>query len=100
MKHLKVFYVIVAVLLFAATAFAAGAKAGKSACIDCHRKVTPGVVQQFLEGKCLREGVDCSSCHGSDHKKMDDMKASKDAHPRNLRQAAIRSRSTVSGRKT
>jgi hydroxylamine dehydrogenase len=77
MKHRNFFYVAVAVLLFAGTAFAAGAKAGESACVDCHKKVTPGVVQQYLEGKMSKKGVDCSSCHGSDHMKMDDAKLAK-----------------------
>jgi cytochrome c553 len=56
-------------LLFTAAAFAA---APKSDCIECHKKVTPGVVQQHLEGKMGKKGVDCSACHGSEHKKMDD----------------------------
>jgi hypothetical protein len=56
-------------LLFTAAAFAA---APKSDCIECHKKVTPGVVQQHLEGKMGKKGVDCSACHGSEHRKMDD----------------------------
>jgi len=43
-----------------------GKAAPKSACIDCHRKVTPGVVRQFLAGRMARE-MDCSGCHGSEH---------------------------------
>ena len=44
---------------------AGGAKAApKSACIDCHRKVTPGVVRQFLAGRMAKE-MDCSGCHGA-----------------------------------
>lgn len=77
MKHLRAIFVLVAVVFFAGTAFAGAEKAGKSACVDCHKKVTPGVVQQFLEGKMSKKGVDCSSCHGSDHKKADDVKLAK-----------------------
>jgi hypothetical protein len=45
----------------------ASAKAPKeSKCIDCHSKVSPGVVKQFLSGKMAKE-MDCSGCHGSDH---------------------------------
>jgi hydroxylamine dehydrogenase len=61
-------------LLFTAAAFGA---APKSDCIECHTKVTPGVVQQHLEGKMGKKGVDCSACHGSEHKKMDDAKLAK-----------------------
>jgi len=49
----------------------------KSICIDCHLKVTPGIVSQFFEGKMSQAGMDCSSCHGSDHKKMDDSNLAK-----------------------
>lgn len=45
----------------------------QSECIDCHKKVTPGIVEQFLSGKMGQsEDVDCSSCHGDKHKGMDD----------------------------
>ncbi len=40
--------------------------APKSACIECHQKVTPGVVRQFLAGRMAKE-MDCSGCHGSEH---------------------------------
>ncbi len=46
------------------------AEAGaKSACISCHEKETPGIVKQFLSGKMGQAGLDCSTCHGSEHKK-------------------------------
>jgi len=40
-----------------------------SVCIDCHKNVTPGIVSQFLAGKMGQAGLDCSTCHGSAHKK-------------------------------
>lgn len=48
------------------------AQAAKSACVTCHTKVTPGVVTQHMEGRHSVTGVDCASCHGSDHKSMTD----------------------------
>jgi len=67
------FAVAFAVLaLLAGSSLAEAAKAArpktapKSACIDCHRKVTPGVVRQFLAGRMAKE-MDCSGCHGSEH---------------------------------
>lgn len=72
MKYLRFLFVFVVALFFASTALAA-----KSECIGCHKKVTPGVVSQHLEGKMSKKGVDCSTCHGSDHKKMDDAKLAK-----------------------
>ncbi|MBI4690521.1 MAG: cytochrome C [Nitrospirae bacterium] len=74
MKFLRFVSVMGLVLLFGSMAFAAPAK---SACIDCHKKVTPGIVQQHLEGKMSKKGVDCSSCHGSEHKKSDDSRLAK-----------------------
>jgi hydroxylamine dehydrogenase len=73
MKYLKVLLLFVSVFGMTNVSFAAS----KSACIDCHKKVTPGVVAQYFEGKMSRKGVDCSSCHGSAHKKMDDAKLAK-----------------------
>jgi cytochrome c553 len=74
MKHLRIVLAFVFVLSMSSLSFAA---APKSVCIDCHKKVTPGVVKQHIEGKMSKKGVDCSSCHGSDHKKMDDAKLAK-----------------------
>jgi hypothetical protein len=41
-------------------------------CVNCHKDVTPGIVQQHLDGKMGQKGIDCSSCHGSEHKLADD----------------------------
>ncbi|MDI6802204.1 MAG: multiheme c-type cytochrome [Thermodesulfovibrionales bacterium] len=70
MKILKLMLLAIIIIALPVAVFA------KSECIDCHKKVTPGIVQQHLEGKMSKKGVDCATCHGSDHKKMDDaMKA-------------------------
>jgi cytochrome c553 len=34
-------------------------------------------VEQHLEGRMAKAGVDCSACHGSEHKKMDDASLAK-----------------------
>jgi len=59
-------------VLIASPAFAAK----KSACIECHEKVTPGIVTQFLSGK-MGKTLDCSTCHGSDHKSSEDVAKAK-----------------------
>ncbi len=46
-----------------------GASAQESSCINCHSKVTPGIVSQFLAGKMGKAGLDCSTCHGDKHVK-------------------------------
>ena len=73
MKHLRVALLFCIMLTYGAAASAAA----KSECIECHQKVTPGIVQQHLDGKMGKTGIDCSACHGSDHKKMDDAKLAK-----------------------
>ncbi len=46
-------------------------KIAKSPCVVCHKKVTPGIVKQFLAGK-MGKKFDCSVCHGSEHKSAKD----------------------------
>ncbi|HWI41400.1 MAG TPA: multiheme c-type cytochrome, partial [Verrucomicrobiae bacterium] len=61
---------LVAVALLFAALPAQAAK--KSECIACHEKVTPGAVKDFLAGK-MSKVMDCSGCHGSDHKSAADV---------------------------
>lgn len=70
----KIVFVILFVFSLSGLSFGA---VKKSSCVECHKKVTPGVVKQHMEGKMAKAGVDCSSCHGSEHKKMDDAKLAK-----------------------
>ncbi|MBI4823159.1 MAG: cytochrome C [Nitrospirae bacterium] len=69
MRYLKIFITIGFVLALLGIAQAGTAK---SVCIECHKKVTPGIVKQHLEGKMSKAGIDCSTCHGNEHSKMDD----------------------------
>ena len=75
MKHLRVLMVLAFVLALSGAGLvspSAGLAAEKkSICIDCHKKISPGVVSQFLEGK-MSKVMDCSGCHGKEHTKMDD----------------------------
>lgn len=71
MSYFRFIFVCGFILLFSTVATAAPKQ---SNCVECHKKVTPGVVQQHLEGKMGKKGIDCSACHGSAHTKMDDSK--------------------------
>ena len=42
-------------------------------CVNCHRKVTPGIVSDWQLSKHSKKQVDCSVCHGSDHKSAQDV---------------------------
>ena len=56
--------------------WAAGAKVGAAAgdaCIECHREVTPTLVQDFQQGRKFAIGLGCATCHGSEHTSADDV---------------------------
>ena len=44
-----------------------------SACVRCHAKVTPGIVNDWRLSKHAQMGIVCSACHGSDHKSAADV---------------------------
>lgn len=66
----------------------------KSICIECHKKVTPGIVEQHKGGKMFKAGVDCSDCHGMEHKSSKDFEKAKlptpstceNCHPEQVKQ--------------
>jgi hypothetical protein len=64
--------VLLCVALIGGVALSPAALAAESKCIDCHKEITPGIVEQHLAGKMSKAGVDCSTCHGSEHVKSDD----------------------------
>jgi hydroxylamine dehydrogenase len=59
----------------------------ESKCIECHKKVTPGIVEQHLDGKMSKKGVDCATCHGTDHKTAKDYAKAKMPTPKPARAA-------------
>ncbi len=45
----------------------------KEMCTFCHKRETPGIVEQFLSGKMGQsDKVGCSSCHGTGHMQAND----------------------------
>ncbi len=42
------------------------------ACVDCHKKVTPNIVSDWQLSKHSKSGIDCSVCHGDQHKSAED----------------------------
>ncbi len=49
-------------------------------CISCHEKVTPGIVKQWKESK-MSKHFSCDTCHGSEHKTMEDYEKAKIPKP-------------------
>jgi hypothetical protein len=46
-------------------------------CLPCHRKVTPGIVADWELSKHSKNKIDCSECHGSEHKSAQDVAKAK-----------------------
>lgn len=66
--YMKNFLLVFIIIFFSFTAWTKE----NSPCVECHKKVTPGIVEQHLKSKMFNAGVDCSDCHGSDHKSSND----------------------------
>ena len=41
-------------------------------CVECHSKVTPNVVTDWKQSKHHEMGIECDTCHGSDHRTASD----------------------------
>ncbi|MFQ6071041.1 MAG: multiheme c-type cytochrome, partial [Candidatus Aminicenantales bacterium] len=63
---------IIIILLVVAALFFFSSTLKASKCLDCHTKVTPGIVAQWKESKHAANDVDCSFCHG-EHKSAEDV---------------------------
>jgi hydroxylamine dehydrogenase len=61
-------------LLTALVVFAAAASIAAAAqeCVDCHQKITPGIVKEWRLSKHSQNEIACAACHGSGHSKMED----------------------------
>jgi len=44
-----------------------------TACIECHKKITPNIVSDWQLSKHSRNGVDCAVCHGEEHTSATDV---------------------------
>jgi len=46
-------------------------------CVDCHKKVTPGIVSDWQLSVHSKNKIDCSECHGNEHKSSKDVAKAK-----------------------
>jgi hydroxylamine dehydrogenase len=53
-------------IVFASSAFA-------ETCVECHKKVTPNIVSDWQLSKHSKNKIDCSECHGNQHKSAQDV---------------------------
>jgi hypothetical protein len=64
------FLIILLNLVLASTAFA-------QVCVDCHKKVTSNIVSDWQLSKHFQNKMDCSECHGDQHKSAQDVAKAK-----------------------
>jgi hypothetical protein len=53
-------------LIIVSTAFA-------QECVECHKKTTPDIVSDWQLSKHSQNKIDCSECHGDQHKSAQDV---------------------------
>jgi hydroxylamine dehydrogenase len=46
-------------------------------CVDCHKKITPNIVSDWLLSKHNKNKIECSECHGDQHKSAQDVTKAK-----------------------
>lgn len=63
---LRTVFAILGVALCASGAWA-------QVCVDCHKKVTPGIVSDWQLSKHSQNEVQCAICHGDRHRTADDV---------------------------
>ncbi|RUM90274.1 MAG: cytochrome C [Thermodesulfatator sp.] len=61
------------VLCFMFWGIASNVFAAENACIECHKKMTPGQVKDWSVSKHAENDVTCDVCHGDAHKSKDDV---------------------------
>jgi hydroxylamine dehydrogenase len=66
----RTFLTILFSIFMASTAFA-------QVCVECHKKVTPNIVTDWQLSKHSKNKIDCSECHGNQHKSPQDVAKAK-----------------------
>ena len=67
---LQTIFIILLSLVFASAVCA-------QVCVECHKKVTPGIVNDWLLSKHSKNKIVCSECHGDQHKSAKDVAKAK-----------------------
>ena len=55
-------------LVLGALFLLSGVSFAEEVCVKCHKKVTPGIVKDWMGSKHYENDVTCSTCHGDKHK--------------------------------
>jgi len=65
------FFFLTALLILAGFIFFAPSSA--QACVDCHKKITPGIFNDWQLSKHFQKKIGCPECHGDQHKTDQDV---------------------------
>jgi uncharacterized CHY-type Zn-finger protein len=66
----KVFKIFLPILLFS---FFLASASSAQVCVECHKKITPGIVNDWQLSKHSKNKISCSECHGDQHKSAQDV---------------------------
>jgi len=69
--------VILSAILFMLWSLLFVSAASAQVCVDCHKKVTPGIVTDWQLSKHSKMKITCSECHGDQHKTAKDIEKAK-----------------------
>ncbi len=61
-----------AIMIFVGSLFLTSSALAQQ-CLDCHKKITPNIVSDWQLSKHSPNEVDCSTCHGDQHKSAQDV---------------------------
>ncbi|HMK77146.1 MAG TPA: multiheme c-type cytochrome, partial [Thermodesulfobacteriota bacterium] len=62
-------------IIFFSVVFVSAASA--QVCAECHKKITPNIVSDWQLSKHHQNKIDCSDCHGDQHKSAQDVAKAK-----------------------
>lgn len=62
----RTFLIVLFSILLVSPAFA-------QVCVECHKKITPNIVSDWQLSKHSKNKIDCSECHGNQHKSAQDV---------------------------
>ena len=66
-------------MIFLGLVFVSAASA--QVCVECHKKITPNIVSDWQLSKHSQNKIDCSECHGDQHKSAQDVAKAKIPSP-------------------
>jgi len=67
---IQTFLIVLFSVFFTSVAYA-------QVCVECHKKVTPGIVNDWQLSKHSKNKISCSECHGDQHKSAQDVAKAK-----------------------